>query len=141
MWSANLGPERASRGWVWKNIKDSRGRVAFGCDWPVVSLDPRLGLNMAVSRTTPDGRPEGGWLPEQRLPLTAAIDAYTRDAAYASFDEHRKSSLARGMLADLVILSADIFSLPPERLLDAAVDVTIFDGKVVYMRETSTTDH
>jgi predicted amidohydrolase YtcJ len=90
---------------------------------------------MAVNRTTPDGRPDGGWIPEQRLALTAALDAYSRGAAYASFDEHRKGSLARGMLADIVILSADIFSMPRERLLDAVVDTTIFDGKVVYSRE------
>jgi predicted amidohydrolase YtcJ len=78
-------------------------------------------------------------LPEQRLPLTAALDAYGAGAAFASFDEHRKGSLAQDMLADIAIFSTDIFALPPERLLDAVVDVTIFDGKVVYTRPPSAT--
>jgi predicted amidohydrolase YtcJ len=132
VWSANIGPDRASRAWVWKSIKDAGGEIAFGSDWPVVSIDPRIGINMALNRTTPDGHPPGGWLPEQKLPLTQVIDAYTRDAAYASFDENIKGSLAPGMLADIVIFSDDIFNLPAEKVLDAAVRTTIFDGEVVY---------
>ena len=139
VWSANVGEERVSRGWAYRSIHAAGGRVAFGSDWPVVSLDPRLGINMAVNRTTPDGKPEGGWIPEQKLPLSAAIDAYSRDAAYAAFDEDRKGAIARGQAADMVILSTDIFGLPPDKLLDAMVDVTIFDGKVVYTRDTSQT--
>jgi hypothetical protein len=136
VWAANIGPERASRGWAQRSISDAGGRLAMGSDWPVVSLDPRLELNMAVNRTTVEGKPEGGWYPEQRIPLAAAVDAYTSGAAYASFDERRKGTLARGMLADIVILSGDIFAAPPARLLDAVVDTTIFDGKVVYRRSS-----
>jgi predicted amidohydrolase YtcJ len=132
VWAGNIGPDRASRAWIWKSIKDGGGHIAFGSDWPVVSIDPRIGINMALNRTTPDGQPPGGWLPEQKLPLTEVIDAYTRDAAYASFDEKIKGSLVPGMLADLVVFSHDIFSLPPEKVLDAVVRMTIFDGKVVY---------
>ena len=132
VWAGNIGPDRASRAWVWKSVKDAGGRIAFGSDWPVVSIDPRIGINMALNRTTPDGQPPGGWLPEQKLPLTEVIDAYTRDAAYASFDEQIKGSLEPGMLADMVIFSDDIFSLPPEKVLDAVVSVTIFNGEVVY---------
>ena len=79
-------------------------------------------------------------MPAVKLPLAAALDAYTSGAAYASFDEQRKGTLARGMLADLVVLSTDIFDAPTERLLDAKVDVTIFDGKVVYNRATGATE-
>jgi predicted amidohydrolase YtcJ len=132
VWAGNIGPDRASRAWIWKSIKDAGGHIAFGSDWPVVSIDPRIGIHMALDRTTPDGEPPGGWLPEQKLPLTEVIDAYTRDAAYASFDEKIKGSLEPGMLADMVIFSHDIFSLPPEKVLDAVVRVTIFDGKIVY---------
>jgi predicted amidohydrolase YtcJ len=135
VWTANIGLERASRGWAQKSISAAGGRLAIGSDWPVVSLDPRLELNMAVNRTTPEGTPAGGWLPEQRITLGQALDAYTSGAAYASFDEERKGRVAPGMLADLVIMSTDLFALPPARLLDAVVDVTIFDGKVVYTRE------
>ena len=140
VWSENIGSERASRAWLWHSIAKAGGRLAFGSDWPVVSLDPRVGLQVAVNRLSPNGKPEGGSLPDERLPLTAAIDAYTSGAAYASFDEQRKGTLAKGMLADLVVLSTDIFDAPPERLLDAKVDVTIFDGKVVYDRAAETTE-
>ena len=134
VWATNLGPARASRGWSYGSIHAAGGRLAFGSDWPVVSLDPRLGLHTAVTRTTPDGMPEDGWYPEQRLPLAAAVDAYTSGAAWASFDEQRKGTISRDMLADLVILSSDIFA-PGARLLDATVETTIFDGKVVYTRD------
>ncbi len=140
VWSENIGPERAARAWLWQSIARNGGRLAFGSDWPVVSMDPRLGLQVAVNRLSPIGEPPGGWLPEQKLPLTAAIDGYTSAAAYASFDEGRKGTLARGMLADIVILSTDIFNGRPERLLDAKVDVTIFDGKVVYNRAEGATE-
>jgi len=135
VWSANIGPERASRGWAQRSILDAGGRLAMGTDWPVVSLDPRFQINMAINRTTPEGKPSGGWLPEQKLTLEAAIDAYTVGAAYASFDERRKGQLASGMLADVVVLSSDIFSTPAMRFLDATVDMTIFDGRVVYEKE------
>ena len=140
VWSENIGPERTSHGWLWTSIAKGGGRLTFGSDWPVVSLDPRLGLQVAANRLSPAGEPTGGWLPEQKLPLTAAIDGYTSGAAYASFDEQRKGTLAKGMLADIVILSTDIFAAPPERLLDAKIDVTIFDGKVVYNRAESSTE-
>jgi len=133
IWSTNLGPERAARGWASHSIEAAGGRLAFGSDWPVVSLDPRFGLYTAVTRMAVDGTPEGGWHPEQRVSLAAAVDAYTSGAAYASFDEQRKGRLEREMLADVVILSSDIFA-PDARLLDAVVETTIFDGRVVYMR-------
>jgi predicted amidohydrolase YtcJ len=134
VWSVNIGPERASRGWAQRSILDAGGRLAMGTDWPVVTLDPRFQINMAINRTTPEGTPPGGWLPEQRLTLASAIDAYTTGAAYASFDEHRKGQLVPGMLADIVVLSTDVFSAPPEKFLEAAVEVTIFDGQVVYRK-------
>ncbi len=72
--------------------------------------------------------------------LLPAIDAYTGHAAYASYDEQRKGSLAPGMLADIVILSNNIFDGRPESLRETAVTVTIFDGKVVYQRSTASSD-
>jgi predicted amidohydrolase YtcJ len=135
VWSTNLGDERASRGWAWNSIARAGGRLAFGSDWPVMSLDPLKGLHVAVTRTTPDGLPDGGWVPAERLPLRQAIDAYTRDAAWASFDDQRKGMLAKDMLADIVVLSDDIFSGPASRLTTTEVAVTIADGKVVYRRD------
>jgi predicted amidohydrolase YtcJ len=134
VWTANIGAERASRGWAYGSIRAAGGRLAFGSDWPVVPMDPRIEIHTAVNRTTASGEPAGGWVPGERIPLTAAIEAYTSGAAYASFDEARKGTIAPGMLADLVVLSNDIFAAPPERFLDARVAATIFDGRVVYQR-------
>lgn len=138
VWRANIGEDRAARAWVYRSIARHQGVVAFGSDWPVVTIDPLLGLHVAVNRATPDGQPEGGWPAGERLSLEQALDAYTRGAAWASFDEHRKGSLARDMLADIVILTKDIFSLAPGRLAETDVAVTIFDGKIVYQRPTET---
>jgi predicted amidohydrolase YtcJ len=135
VWSVNIGEARASRGWMWNSIAKAGGRLAFGSDWPVMTLNPLKGLHVAVTRTTEDGLPEGGWIPTERLPMRKAIDAYTRDAAWASFDELRKGMLARDMLADIVVLTDDIFSGPASRLTTTEVAVTIADGKVVYRRD------
>jgi predicted amidohydrolase YtcJ len=102
--------------------------------------DPVLGVHVGVNRKVPDGLAAGGWTRAERMTLREAVDAYTRDPAWASYDEHRKGTLARDMLADLVILTHDIFSLAPARLAETEVAVTIFDGKVVYTRSTASND-
>jgi predicted amidohydrolase YtcJ len=137
-WTTSLGDERAARGWLYGSIARAGGRVAFGSDWPVATMDPIAGMHVAINRTTLDGIPADGWLPAERLTLRQAVDAYTRTAAWASFDEHRKGSLERDMLADLVVLTKDIFALPPARLSEAEVAVTVFDGRIVYQRSTET---
>jgi predicted amidohydrolase YtcJ len=113
-----------------EELASANGRVALGSEWPRAALDPR--------RVIRDTAGPSGETPELELPRTftvkRALAAYTSAGAYASFDDQRKGSLALGMLADIVILSADIFATPPERLLDVNVDVTIFDGAVVYAR-------
>ena len=134
-WASNLGPERTARGWMSGSLAKGGATLAYGSDWPVVSLDPLRGIFVAVNRTSFDGEPEGGWMPEERLSLRDAIRAFTSGAAWASFDELRKGTLDRDMLADIVILSADIFALPPDRLLEAEVVMTIMDGKVVFRRD------
>jgi predicted amidohydrolase YtcJ len=136
VWAVNLGPERASRAWVWKSIRDAGGRLAFGTDWPVVGLDPRPGIHSALTRQTAAGQPAGGFIPAQRLPLSTVIETYTAGSAYAEFAEARKGTLRPGMLADIVIWSSDIFSLPVDRVKDASVAMTIFDGRVVYERSS-----
>jgi hypothetical protein len=128
-WPDNLGPERASRAWNWKSIRDAGGRVTFGSDWAVAPLDPIQGIWVVTTRVTPLG------MRDQKLPIAQAIDGYTAWPAYASFEEQRKGTLAPGMLADVVVLSRDIFAQPPAKATDAVVDVTIFDGNVVYRRQ------
>jgi predicted amidohydrolase YtcJ len=139
-WAANLGPERAARGWMSGSLAQAGAPLAFGSDWPVAPLDPLRGIFVAVNRTDFEGEPDGGWEPEEKLTLADAIRAFTSGAAWASFDEQRKGTLARDMLADIVIFSEDLFALPPERLLEAEVVMTIVDGKIVYRRDLPETD-
>jgi len=126
VWAVNLGPERAARGGMWKSISDSGGRVIFGSDWFVASMDA-MGRTYNITHRPP--RPGGT---DQRLPLTTAIDDYTRQSAYATFDEKQKGTLAPGMLADVVVLATDVFSHEPAKREDLAVKTTILDGKIVY---------
>jgi len=132
VWTTNIGPERAARGWISRTLQQAGARQVFGSDWPVVALDPRLEINMAVTRRTADGLPASGWLPDEAISLASAIENMTAAGAYASFDESKKGRLAPGLLADIVILSKDVFAQPPARFLDAVVDVTILGGRVVY---------
>jgi len=107
-------------------LSDGQVRILFGSGWPAASLDPLDGIEETVAAPGD---------------LRNAIDAYTNHAAYASFDEQRKGTLARGMLADIIILSNDIFDSRPETLGETAVTVTIFDGKVVYQRPPAATSN
>ena len=125
-WAGNLGPERAARGGMWKSISRAGGRVVFGSDWPVATIDA-MGRIVGIVNRRP--RPGGT---DERLTLTAAIDDYTSVAAYAAFDENQKGTLAPGMLADIVVLATDVFAHPPASRADIAVAVTIVDGKIAY---------
>jgi predicted amidohydrolase YtcJ len=127
-WTANIGFERQARGWMWKGIKDSGGRLAFGSDWPVASLNPLTGIWIGLNRADHRG------VPNQRLTLADMIEGYTSGSAYASFDETRKGRLAAGQLADIVILTRDVFDHPPAAADDVGVAMTIFDGKLVYRK-------
>jgi len=132
VWSRNIGPERASRGFSWRNIEKAGGRLVFGSDWPVVTSDVMRGLYCAVARKTKEGTPPGGWLPELAVSLESALRHYTVDGAYASFEEAEKGSLAPGKRADLVVLSEDLFRQPPEAILETKVLLTVMDGRVVH---------
>jgi predicted amidohydrolase YtcJ len=124
---------------LWSALSDAGARLLFGSSWPASPLDPRDAIEEAVnaSAEAPSVDPPSSTAPS----LRSVIDAYTGQAAFASYDEHRKGSLATGMLADIVILSNDIFQNPPRSLKDTAVTVTIFDGKVVYQRPAQATSN
>lgn len=142
IWTRNIGEERASTGWPYRAIAAAGGRLAFGSDWPAASMNPMLGIHAALARAPRQGQPKAGWNRAQRSALEAAINAYTSDAAWASFDELRKGTLESGMLADIVILSGDVFD-GTAGLADLAATraaVTVFDGKVVYRRDRSGTN-
>lgn len=132
VWQKNIGPERASRGFSWRNIEKADGRLVFGSDWPVVTSDVFRGLYCAVTRKTREGMPSGGWRPELAVSLENALRHYTSDGAYASFEEGVKGSLGVGKLADLVVLSEDLFGGPPETILATKALLTIMDGRIVH---------
>jgi len=127
--------ERARYSYAWRSLLHSGARLAFGSDCPVESLDPLMGIHAAVTRQRANGEPEGGWYPQERLTVVEAVHAYTLGAAYASGEERAKGSIATGKLADLVVLSHDIFETRPEEILETDVLYTIFNGHVVYERQ------
>jgi predicted amidohydrolase YtcJ len=140
-WSQLAGAERASRAWPAGSLASARSRIALTTDWPDAPLNPLAVIHTAVTRTAGGGTPEGGWSPAERMTLKQAIDGFTSVPAHASFDEQRKGVLKKGMLADIVVLSRDIFSASEAELARTTVAVTIFDGKIVYRRESrATTD-
>jgi predicted amidohydrolase YtcJ len=136
VWARNAGPDRASRAWAWKSIADAGGHLAFGSDWPVVTLNPWEGIQTAVTRQTSEGKPEAGFVPEQRLTVAQAIDGYTLGAAFAGHREKLEGSFEIGKLADLIILSQNIFDVKPNRISTTKVVTTIVGGRLVYQADT-----
>jgi predicted amidohydrolase YtcJ len=127
-----IGPVRIRTTYAFRTFLDRGVRLAFGTDWSVAPLDPMQGLYAAVTRATLDGRNPAGWVPEQKITIQEAVEAYTLGSAYAEFQETEKGSIAPGKLADLVILSEDIFAIDPKAIRNVTVRVTIAGGRVVY---------
>jgi predicted amidohydrolase YtcJ len=132
---ARLGRRRASLAYNVRSFLEAGVAVAFGTDWYVEPLDPRLGLYAAVTRERPEGGPPGGWLPAEKIGLEQALDLYTRGSAFAEFAEGEKGTLEVGKLADVAVFAADLFSGPPRDILTTPVDITIVGGRVVFERE------
>jgi hypothetical protein len=132
IWARNAGPDRAGRAWVWHSIEVTGGRLAFGSDWPVVTLSPWPGVQNALTRQTTEGDPPGGWVPQERISLEDAIKAYTLGAAIAGRREKTEGSLEAGKLADLMVLSQDLFKVRPEQTGKTEVVLTMVGGRVVY---------
>ena len=115
-WAERLiGSERAKTSYAFKSLFDAKAKVAFGSDWFVAPPTPLEGIYAAVTRQTIDGKNPNGWVPEQKITVEQALIGYTRNAAYASFDEDRKGSIEKGKLADFVIIDRDIRSIPLEQ--------------------------
>jgi predicted amidohydrolase YtcJ len=124
-----LGPERAARADSF-SLFDGAGAVqAFGSDWPVFSAEVLRGIYCAVTRMTPEGTPPGGWEPQGRIPVEAALRHFTGDAAYATGEETMTGTLAPGKAAAFVVLSEDILRSPPAAILKARVLLTVRDGR------------
>ena len=129
-----LGPERIVGSYAWRQLRDSGARLALGSDFPVESVDPRLGLYSATTRTDAEGKPAGGWRPEELLTAFEALRGFTLDAAYAGFAEEDVGSLEVGKRADFVVLGQDPLAIPPARLRSLDVRATYVDGQQVFAK-------
>jgi predicted amidohydrolase YtcJ len=135
---SRIGHDRSSRTYAFRTFLDHGVRLAFGTDWEVAPLDSMQTIYAAVTRATLDGKNPGGWFPEQKLTVAEAVEAYTMGSAYAEFQEHEKGSITPGKLADMVLLSDDIFSIAPEKIKDVKVLRTFVGGKTVWDSAAST---
>ena len=127
---ARLG-KRVRYAFAWRSMEEAGAPLAFGTDWPVMALDPKIGLYAAVTRAHFDGRPEGGWVAAQRIRLEDAIRHYTEGSAYAEGREGELGALRPGMLADLVVMDAALFEAQGKAILAVPVRAVVFDGRVV----------
>jgi len=127
-----IGHERAKTTYAFRSLLDSGATLAFGTDWTVAPLDPVFTIYAAVTRRTLDGKHPNGWIPEQKISVAEAVRAYTAGSAFAEFQENEKGTITPGKLADLVILSGDIFTIDPKEIEKVKVVMTIMDGRVVY---------
>ena len=127
IWLSRVGARRWPLSFAWRDIKDNGATLVFGSDWTVASYNPLLGIHAVLNRQkwAPDN-------PDQRLTLEEVLISYTRGAAYAEFQEGQKGQLKPGYLADLVLLSADIFQTPSEEIKNITPLLTMVNGKVVH---------
>jgi predicted amidohydrolase YtcJ len=127
-----IGSERIKEMYPFRSFIDAGVKLCFGSDWVVAPLDPLAGIYAAVTRRTLDDKNPEGWIPGQKITVEEAIECYTINNAYASFDEKIKGSIEPGKLADMVVLDEDILTINPVNIKDVKVVMTIMDGKIIY---------
>ena len=132
---ARVGAERARGAYAWKSLLQTGARLALGSDFPVESQNPFLGIYAAVTRQNLEGQPEGGWFADQRLSREEAVRGFTAGAAYASFEEKTRGSLAPGMVADFVVIDRDVMTCEAREIPGTRVLKTVIGGEVVFSAE------
>lgn len=142
-WMEERIGQRARGAYAFRSLEEGGALLVFGSDWPGTNAawypaDPLVGIYAAVTRQTLDGSPPGGWYPGERLTVWEALEAYTTAAAYAGFEEEFKGKLAPGFAADLVVLSDDLFEVPPGAIKDVHVLGTMVAGRWVYRAQPLT---
>ncbi|WP_433253962.1 amidohydrolase [Streptosporangium sp. CA-135522] len=129
-WAAAVGPQRWAKAWPMRSLHEAGAVLAFSSDWNVAEMDPMIGIYTAVTRRGLDGGP--AWMPGESVELETAIRAYTLGSAYANFCDHDRGSLTVGKLADLVIMSEDLFAIPAARIPEVRTETVIVGGRVVH---------
>ena len=129
-----IGPVRIRTTYAFRSLIGADAPLAFGSDWTVAPLDPLLGVYAAVTRRTLDGKNPWGWVPDQKITVGEALQAYTYGNAWAVFMERKWGALAAGRYADVVVLDRDLFAVPPDSIGGVKVRYTIVGGKAVYRR-------
>ena len=129
---ARLGPGRVDGAYAWRWFVEAGVPLAFGSDFPVEIVNPFWGIYSGITRQDADGKPSGGWHPNQILTLEETLRGFTAGAAYAAFAEDRLGILKPGFRADLTVVDRDLFEVKPKELLASKVIGTIIDGKVVF---------
>jgi hypothetical protein len=127
-----VGPERIKGAYAWRSFWDSGVHMTLNSDFPGETLDPFVGMYIAMTRQTPEGIPEGGWYPEQCLQRDEVLKAYTVEAAYSGFEEDNKGKIIPGMLADFIVISGDILRIPVKEFLNIKVEKTYLGGELIY---------
>jgi predicted amidohydrolase YtcJ len=129
-----VGAERIKGAYAWRRLLQTGVHLPLSSDFPGETLNPFYGIYAAITRQDPQGNPQGGWYPEQKLSSDEALKGYTIEAAYAEFEETAKGSVDAGKLADLTVISGDITKLTPKQLLSIQVLETVIGGRVLYER-------
>lgn len=130
-----VGSRRLRDCYRFRSLLDSGAVLAFGSDWYVAPASPIEGIYAALTRRTLDGAHPQGWVPEEKITVEEALVAYTRSAAFASFEEALKGTIAPGKLADLVLLDQDLTRIAPEEIPSVRVELTVAGGRIVHRRQ------
>ena len=130
-----VGKELASTSYAFESLRRLGVHTSFGTDAPIEDMNPIDNLYCAVTRKNLEGNPQGGFYPQECIDIFDAVDAYTWESAYASFEEDKKGRIQPGYYADMAILSHDIFTMPTDELRKTKVDATIMAGRFVYERD------
>ena len=129
------GAARAPDAYPFRRLLDSGARLVFGSDGPIEPHAPLIGIHAAVTRRRRDGSPgPDGWQGQERITVAEAVDAYTYWPAYAAGEESYRGSITPGKVADLVVLSQDIFRVDPMAILETQVEMSVLDGRVVWVK-------
>ncbi|MFB0564221.1 MAG: amidohydrolase family protein [Candidatus Aminicenantaceae bacterium] len=129
-----LGANRAKNMFPWKSLLDKKADLAFSSNWPENPVNPLLGIYASLTRESLDGNPAGGWFPSEKISLDQALAAYTEAASKACFEESIKGTLEKDRLADIIILSKNLYEIHANEVLQTEVIMTLLGGKIVHLK-------